>query len=260
VFFLDDRQGWAVGELGSILTTGDGGKTWKLQHRGGERAAIMCVHAASTGLPAETVALLGGEEGYLTTGLRVVGPDPASAALPRAVEGLRLAAAIRQAGGAAGEMLWQFPLPEHAALAGKEDVFNEWNRLHGGRADQQLLRQLVLALRIWRPDVVITDNPDPKATDSAAEALVAEAVHEAFKLAADRRAFPEQIDRLGLKAWKVSKLYGRWESRRGAEVKVDGATACPHLGTTSRDYAAPAAALLASEVSLPTQRYLSPSR
>ena len=33
------RHGWAVGELGTILATTDGGKTWQLQHRGGQRAA-----------------------------------------------------------------------------------------------------------------------------------------------------------------------------------------------------------------------------
>src|SRR5262249_11790615 len=157
VFFLDERQGWAVGELGTVLATADGGKTWTVQHRTGERAAVLLVHAGSAGLPAETVALLGGQEGYLLAGLRVVASDPASATLARAGEGQRFAAAMRQAGGAAGETLWQFPLPEHASLADKEELLKVWNQLHAGRADQQLLRQLVLALRMWRPDVVITD-------------------------------------------------------------------------------------------------------
>src|SRR5262249_55250285 len=149
----------AVGELGVILATSDGGKSWAIQRRGGERVAMLFVHAGAAGLPTETVALLGGEEGYLTAGLWVVGPDPFSAALPQATAGMRFAAAFRHAGGAAGESLWQFPLPTHAACAGKDEMFQGWNRLHDGRADRQLLRQLVLALRIWRPDVVVTDNP-----------------------------------------------------------------------------------------------------
>ncbi len=36
VFFADENRGWAVGELGLILATSDGGKTWKPQRRGGQ--------------------------------------------------------------------------------------------------------------------------------------------------------------------------------------------------------------------------------
>jgi photosystem II stability/assembly factor-like uncharacterized protein len=256
VFFLDDQQGWAVGEVGTILTTADGGKTWKVQRRGGERAAALFVHAHAAGLPLETMSWLGGEEGYLTAALRVVGPDPGSAAWPRAVEAQRLAAAIRQAGGMAGEMLWQFPVARHAAQAGKEELLRTWNRLHGGRADRQLLRQFVLALRMWRPEVIITDHPDPQVTGSAAEALVAEAIHEAFTQAADPRAFPEQIERLGLEPWRVAKVYARWHVRKGAEVSLDATQICPHLETAPREFAASPMALLAeTPPALPAQRF-----
>ena len=38
---------------------------------------------------------------------------------------------------------------------------------------------------------------------------MAEAVHEAFERAADPKAFPEQLNVLGLEPWKASKLYAR---------------------------------------------------
>ncbi|MCL4193157.1 MAG: hypothetical protein KJZ87_15580, partial [Thermoguttaceae bacterium] len=38
--FADDQLGWAVGELGLILATRDGGQTWKEQRSGGRRAAL----------------------------------------------------------------------------------------------------------------------------------------------------------------------------------------------------------------------------
>src|SRR5207248_9265995 len=139
----------------------------------------------------------GGEDGYLATGLRVLAPDPATAALDKACEAQRFAAAVRLAGGAAGEMLWQFPLPQHLARSGKLDLLQAWNRSHGDRASDDLLRQLVLALRIWRPSIVITDHPAEQAA-TPAEALLTEALHEAFTRAADPRAFSEQITPLGL--------------------------------------------------------------
>ena len=37
VFFKDEVHGWAVGELGQIVATGDGGKTWQIQHRASPR-------------------------------------------------------------------------------------------------------------------------------------------------------------------------------------------------------------------------------
>src|SRR5207253_1157575 len=102
----------------------------------------------------------------------------------RATESLRLAAAVRRAGGAAGETLWHFPLPEHLARSDKADLVKSWDRRHGNAAAEDLLRQLVLVLRTWRPEVVVTD-----AADGPSDELVREAVREAFKRAADPQAF-----------------------------------------------------------------------
>jgi photosystem II stability/assembly factor-like uncharacterized protein len=255
LYFQDGRHGWAVGELGGILATTDGGKTWHVQRRGGQRAALLFVHARPLGLPTETVAQLGGDEGYLAAAVRVQSPDAASAAAGRATEGQRFAAAVRQAGGAAGEMLWQFPAPQHLARVNRADLLASWNSLHADRAAKELLRQLVLALRIWRPDVVVTDNPSESAGQPA-DALLAEAVHEAFARAADPQAFPEQIELLGLEAWKVSKSYGRWEGRSGAQVVLDAGATSARLEASLRDFATAAAGLLSdAPPQLPPQRF-----
>ena len=42
-------------------------------------------------------------------------------------------AAVRRAGGAAGESLWHFPLPQHLGEVGKEGLLKAWNQDHGGR-------------------------------------------------------------------------------------------------------------------------------
>ena len=128
VFFLDEKRGWAAGELGTILHTADGGKTWAVQRQGGMRSAVLFVHAKAKSVPLDTVAALGGEEGYLATALAVTCSDPATlakkydanadriaaamkAADPlRATDGQRLAAAMRMSGGAGGEVLWHFPI------------------------------------------------------------------------------------------------------------------------------------------------------
>jgi photosystem II stability/assembly factor-like uncharacterized protein len=251
VFFADEKQGWAVGELGAILATADGGKTWAVQRRGGERAAVLCVNARPTGIPLETLATLGADEGYLTTALRVIGSDPATAAPARATEALRLAAAARRAGGAAGEALWQFPLPQHLGQGDKSDLVKSWDRRHGNAAAEELLRQLVLAVRVWRPNVVLTDGGKP-----ACDGLVQEAVYEAVKRAADPKAFPEQIDGLGLQPWKADRLFARVEERGQGHVTLVNTEPSDRLLASPRDFATSAAGLLSeAPAALPAQRH-----
>jgi photosystem II stability/assembly factor-like uncharacterized protein len=256
LFFLDEQHGWAVGDLGCVLATANGGKTWRVQRRGGQRAAVLFVHARPAGVPLDTMARLGGEEGYLAAAVRVLASDPGSAAPERASEAQRFAAAVRRAGGAAGETLWQFPVPQYLVRSDRRALLGAWDRLHGDRAAEQLLRQLVLALRIWRPQVIITDYPDAQADGFPAEALVAEALHEAFTRAADPKAFPEQIEVLGLEPWQAGKLYACWKGQAGAQVALDGTHPGPRLEASPRDFADTACSLLFdSPADLPAQRF-----
>ncbi len=254
VYFMDDKKGWAVGELGTILATSDGGQSWQIQQRGGKRAAATFVHAQPEDVPLDSLAFLGAEEGYLLTGLRVVAPDPSpsSTAPARATDPQRFAAAWRRAGGVAGEMLWQFPLPQYFAATDEKELLQFWAQNHGDEVKTQLRRQLVLALRIWRPEVLITNHP---ASKSAGNIVLGEALLEAAEQAGDPRAFPEQIQQLGLEAWRVKKLYYLWD-KNDAQISQDNNQTQPHLGTGAGDYAGRALELLQeSPRPLPAQRY-----
>jgi photosystem II stability/assembly factor-like uncharacterized protein len=252
--FRDEKTGWAVGEMGLILNTSDGGRTWRAQQQGGHRAAILNVNAKMTGLCADTVAKLA-DEGYLSTALRVVTPDPTSAPMRKSTEGDRLIAAMRLAGGASAESVWQFPLPVHLRREKHEAIVEHWDDMHEGKAAEQMLRQLVLALRIWRPDVILCDPPEGKNPDMILESLMAEAMQEAFKQAGDPKAFPEQLGQLGLKPWKPSKLYAPTAENTPGAVIVNLNDVKARFEGSARDFATPAASLLASEtVVLPRRR------
>ncbi len=202
-------------------------------------------------MPLETIAQVGGEEGYLTVALRVTAADPGSAAPARACESLRFASAVREAGGATGESLWHFPLAEHRALVDKTDLVKSWDARHDGAATEELLRQLVLALRVWRPEVVITDAGDGESPP--VDGLVGEAVREAYRRAADPKAFPEQIEGLGLRPWQAKKLAARLEFRGKESIFVSANESGNRLQTTPCDFAATASRLL-SDAPLPTLR------
>ena len=239
VFFLDPQRGWAVGDLGTILGTQDSGKTWKTIRQGARRCAALFVHARAEDVPFDTIASVGADGGHCALALRVIASDPATAALGRANDSLRLAAAVRRAGGVTAESLWHLPLPSHLQSADKEALLAHWNEAHAGRSDRELVRQLVLALRIWRPDVVVTDASLGKQSH-AAGMLIAEAVQEAVKQAADAQAFAEQIESLGLKAWQAKKLY---ELGDGA-ILQDNLEPRLRLEGTLREFSAAAAPLL----------------
>lgn len=252
VHFLDESHGWAVGELGVVLATSDGGQSWKVQHQGGKHAAACFVHAQPEDVPVDTLAVLGAEEGYLLTGLRVVAADPSSAAPIRASDGPRFAGAMRRAGAATGESLWQFPLPQHLAHAPPADLLAYWNQNHGHEAGREMLRQLVLALRIWRPEVLLTNHP---ATRSPGNAILGEALLAAVKVAADPKAFPEQLDQLGLAPWSVKKLYYLWD-KNDAQIAQDNSKVQPRLEASAGDFAFTAAEMLVDVAKpLPAQRF-----
>jgi photosystem II stability/assembly factor-like uncharacterized protein/TolA-binding protein len=248
VFFTDETHGWAVGELGLILATADGGKTWKVQRRGGQRAAVLCVHGRGAGTPLDAVSLLGAQDGYLTASLQIASADPASAAPARAADPARHAAAVRQAGGAAAEALWQFPVPSYLARSGRDDLLKSWDQLHDGHASEQLVRQMTLALRMWRPEVVLTDAPDGA---NSSDALTSEAMKAAFQAAADPKAFPEQLTGLGLETWKAAKLYGRCEGKTEGQIALELSEISPALEAAPREFAAEAAECLGDDAPLP---------
>ncbi len=255
IFFKDEQHGWAVGELGQILATGDGGKTWQIQHRASPRTPALMVHSRGESTALDTVAVLGGVDGYMTAALRVTGPDFTNAAPARATEMMRYNAAVRLAGGVSGEMLWQFPLPSHIPTNDPQAILAAWDQLHGGRAADQLVRQLVLALRMWRPDVIVTDNSDRETSEYAVEPMLAEALQEAFRQAGDPKCFPEQCSTLGLDPWKAKKLYACWRGRAQANVMLDLTEIKPSLGTSPQDFVREASLILCTDAApAPAQR------
>lgn len=253
VWFSDEQHGWVVGELGVIVATADGGKTWRVQHRGGDRAAVLVVNARAAAAPLDAVAALGARDGYLVAGVRVAAPDPTSAAPGRAGDGARYADAFRQVGGASAEALWPFPLPSHLARAPRADLLRAWDQLHGDRAAEQLLRQIVLSLRLWRPDVILADPPAPGA-EMAVDDLVGEAVRVAFTRAGDPEAFPEQLKGLGLEPWRPAKLYAPCDDRVASATVELGELETALDGTIKEFVCGPMAQIAGAPVTLPARR------
>ncbi len=79
-----------------------------------------------------------------------------------------------------------------------EETYRKWGR-------QEILADYVRMIRTIRPDVIVTMNPDGELGGAHHQAQ-ARITGEAFRLAADPAAFPDQLKE-GLRPWQPRKLY-----------------------------------------------------
>src|ERR687884_706625 len=81
-----------------------------------------------------------------------------------------------------------------------EETFRAWG-------ERELLRRMVLQIRLLRPDAIIT-NHDTSSGHGHHQAT-GRVVLQAFDAAADPRRFPEQLKRGGTQVWQVQRLFVR---------------------------------------------------
>lgn len=220
VAFLDERRGLAVGAMGVILSTNDGGLSWRRVSREPRRAALWSGFADAESLPAEIIAHTAAEDGFRTVvtllGRRDAEPGCDDAA-PNVERRLAAASAL---GAASAEQCWALPLRQSALQPPAEAMLTAWG---DGDADAGLRfaqARLVRTLRMWRPEVVLTHAPSPRGTAPATHFLH-QLILEAVEAAGDPAKFPEQIELLGLQSWLPRKVFGYDAEGMTGSVSLD---------------------------------------
>lgn len=238
LYFQDEQHGWAVGSLGRILHTRDGGRSWTVQREGGRQLAILAVFADRESVPSELIASAAAADGYLT-GVEVL----FGARQPRAAAGVaetdRVRAAVSAAGGSHGEVGWRFPLPDPQVAREPGSVVQTLDRATDGNGRRTLETHLVRLIRQWRPRVVLTDDP----RRSAAAAVVFRALQTAIPAAGEPTAFTTQTTDLGLENWQVDRLLVI-DDRARPSAQLSTWRLIPALGQSIQDYAATARGLI----------------
>src|SRR5215216_785736 len=104
-----------------------------------------------------------------------------------------------------------------------EETFRAWG-------EKELLRRMVLQIRLLRPDVIIT-NHDTTSGHGHHQAT-GQIVLQAFDAAADPKQFPEQLAQAG--AWQVQRLFvrNRGQAEGASVVTLDPNETDPVRGTT----------------------------
>lgn len=252
--FTDTDHGWAVGDLGNVLVTGDSGRTWKSQRAGGTRSALLALFTEPTDVPLEMLAESGAAEGYIEA-VSILGSSSANSAdaAHQNTSG-RGQEALLHAGAAVASNSWRFPLPANDLALAPADLLQALNRENDGRAIEQLSKYYVRELRTWRPDVVVTYHAAAGA-DSSLNALVEQLVLNAVKAAADPAQCADLAQDAGLAPWQVKKVYGVLAGGdRGDEV-ITTARFSPWLGTALSDFTSPSRGLLSSTRTLSPDTY-----
>ncbi len=239
--FVDEQRGWAVGDLGLILATRDGGRSWHKQRSQSGRSAVAGFVARPEQLPIELIAKLSADEGYLSV-LEVLTREEAEIRSPDSRESV-VHEAASAAGASVGLTAWQFPLRSTALKLSADRLIEDWNRVNDGQGIEKLEAHLVARLRMWRPSVVVTVAAD--ARDPLALA-VNQVVLSAVEHASDPKRFAEQISAAGLEPWKVQKVYAALPGGVGT-ANINTAQVTARLGRSIGELSAPARSLVLQE-------------
>lgn len=243
--FADAQRGWAVGELGTILVTDDGGRTWQRQ-RGGGRAAMLALAATPEQLPLEIATRYAAGEGYRTAVL------PLFATLPAAVDSLdqhRTAQALAHCGTNYTGSLWSDHTPPIGFHDSPEQLMAELNRQTDGMAREQLLAALVLAIRTWQPELLLVPH-ERQPNQNAASAVIEQLAIEAQQLAADP-TYGVQLATVGLPAWQVKRTVGLLPAGERGSIRLSTDDFVASLGGSPAAWSSPARGLLFSEHTVP---------
>ncbi len=252
VRFVDDRHGWAVGAMGTIVVTEDGGRNWKRQRSGGTRAAWLGLFADPNGVPWEWFAHWSAAEGYLSVLETLTRPSPEL--VQASTDGLTIRAheAAVGVGASDSRAAWAFPdLPSEWRLNGKR-ILENWDRANDRRALQKFRAELIRTIRTWRPEVVVTHDIDPYGKRPKNN-LINQAVLEAVNLAADPTSHIDQITGLGLEPWEVKKVYGAQPVGVEGSCQLSPGKWDARLGRSPAEMAAAARGLVQDEFEIQTR-------
>lgn len=212
--FVDSSHGWAVGELGLILHTSDGGLTWQIQRGADRRLTAFGVFARPEDVLLAGVAHLAAVHGYrcriAVLDANVSSPTGefhASSRRPyRVSPERRLHEAVVNVGGAGAEVLHEFPLAPVSIGLVPDIQFRTWQVLHRQQrlryeSRTQLDYRFTRDLRMHRPSIVFANLPRDHS-----EEIILDSMRRAAHLAQDPDAFPDQMAVAGLNPWAIERI------------------------------------------------------
>lgn len=241
ITMTDDGIGWAVGALGVMLRTADAGRTWQSVRGGDRRLAMLAVSARSSDVPLPLIVRQSGELGYRGGALMPIRHDLGPDGHRHRDFDLRLAEAVVAAGGNDADVDWRLPMSLPNIDRDAKRLIAEWNQSTEGRLSEVVLNHLIRELRMWRPSVIVLQQP---AKEDVATRLLNDAVLHAIDQAADATRAAAIDSVAGLEPWTVGRVYLKLAPGSTGHSHLDPHEYLHRRGGTVADLAAAPESLL----------------
>ncbi len=202
IWFSDENNGWAVGDLGTIIASKDGGRTWKIMREGGRRLTFLALWGNGSILPWEMFALYAGEEGFLTRLHLLARDDDRETISDELTWNSKLQEALLETGADGVSESGLFRLDSRDLNCTPEQIIERFNRENDGKGLEKFRENLVRFLRLWRPSIVIIEE----GSASPMAALIEKELPLAIQKAADPLAWSEHLTWCRLEPWQVQKV------------------------------------------------------
>ena len=238
--FLSESHGVAVGDLGKILVTHNGGETWKAVRGAGRHLALLMVHAHPQQVPFGPLAYFAHEWGYRSGVLLMTRRDVGTDAVAHLSAEFQLADAVSAVGGSSTEINWRLPMTVPSLNREREKLVEEWQLLTDQPLPQVMATELIAKIRMWQPEVVMISQP---LGDDAASQVTWDSVASAVKAAASTPPTDTLQEVVHLAPWQVKKIFASNSTEKGTQ-NVSSTQSLDRSGRTVDQLAEPAAARL----------------
>ena len=246
--FVDPVNGFAVGELGTILTTNDSGATWMVQRSGGTRVALLGIFENGNEIPLEMFVKLSAEDCFLSAveiPLQSGDFEQISDEIPRIN---RIHEAVVSCGVSSASQSWGFRLDRSELKMSVDKLVEKLEKENDGVGLRRFRRDFVLSIRKWKPNIIVAPAPDANvAKRNAARDFLVMELNEAVRAAADPTIFPEQITEASLEPWNVDKIFLVSEDGTTSDVRMKANGLAIRIGVPIDEISELARGLIRSE-------------
>ncbi len=228
LIFVAPSVAIAVGELGTILKSADGGRTWSTVRSAGLRCAVLSLVTEPQDVSLLMLSAVSGNDGFRSVVLQPSVERIAGRVRQTATDE-RFVAAVSQAGGNVADSDWIFPrtAPQHHLV--KSQLVESWNRQTDGRLGELLPLRLARAIRTFRPDVITIERSSEE--DRVAE-IWADAIEVARRIADGSDVRAAALDAAMLEPWHASRVLLRTTGDERSALTFAADDLLSELGTT----------------------------
>ena len=249
ICFTDEFNGWAVGDLGKIYVTHDGGLSWTPQRNASLQIFALHTDAKESALPLEALARIAANEGWLTSGVYPF--KKASDFEPRSFPELEKEQWLRLTGMV--EMSWWKPRHSGLEATSTAETSTE-NRTQQTEQWADWQEYLTLKIRQQRPAVLLIPAPSHSRLNRGEQNFY-DMCLEACKNAGQADKYPLQISLMGLQPWKPSKIFAISDRKVSNGILIPTDQFAIQLGRTLDDLCYPARVGLTGRSTLSPRQY-----